>query len=261
MLSEADRHWFSTGVDMTDRMKPSGVGTTKGGGGFTLIELLVVITIVSVLIALLLPSLSSARQTAKDLQCKARMKQIYLVGEAYRGDWKNYYMVSVLLTGQTRFNPPENMWFFFQIEPYLNVAPASLLIRSHPKNNMLMCPASEYSPAMPLADARNHIYAESRYGNYWPSARFGFNPSSVSYPMRREPPILPLGADQRLKTVLYGEVKGTTYNRFGHNTTAPTVNVYNHALETTNMVTVDGQIKATNATTALELNADEMVIQ
>ncbi len=223
--------------------------------GFTLIEMLVVISIVTVLVALMVPSLSAARRTARDTQCKARMRQIFQVGEIYRGDWKYYYPVSVLLDTYPNYTPPADMWYYFQIESYLNVATRSLQQKSTPQANMLMCPASQYSPAMTaFADARAHVYAESRYGNYWISARFGFNPSSVTYPMRRD-------AKEPDRTVLYGEVKGTSYNRFGHNTTAPTVNVYNHALETTHMVTVDGRIKPTSATTALELTADGMAIQ
>ena len=49
--------------------------STRGHGGFTLIELLVVISIISLLISILMPSLSRARGQAKSVHCLARLKE------------------------------------------------------------------------------------------------------------------------------------------------------------------------------------------
>ena len=54
--------------------------------GFTLVELLVVIAIIAVLIALLLPVLSRAREAANTIKCAAQEKQIMIAFMVYTQD-------------------------------------------------------------------------------------------------------------------------------------------------------------------------------
>ncbi|WP_428389354.1 DUF1559 domain-containing protein [Mucisphaera sp.] len=58
--------------------------------GFTLIELLVTISVIALLIGILLPSLSTARASAKQTQCMSNLRQIGIALASYEVDHFSY---------------------------------------------------------------------------------------------------------------------------------------------------------------------------
>jgi prepilin-type processing-associated H-X9-DG protein/prepilin-type N-terminal cleavage/methylation domain-containing protein len=65
----------------------------NNSNAFTLVELLVVISIIALLLGILLPSLSTARQQAKGVVCLSKLKQMALAANAYTADYKGHFPI------------------------------------------------------------------------------------------------------------------------------------------------------------------------
>jgi len=67
----------------------------RSHSAFTLVELLVVISIIALLIAMLLPALASARQTAKAAVCLSNLRQVGVATITYTVDYQDFVPVSL----------------------------------------------------------------------------------------------------------------------------------------------------------------------
>ncbi len=99
--------------------------------GFTLVELLVVISIISVLLALMLPSLKNARQAALASRCGSQLRQSGISLMRYAADHKDWGPERVYLNG----NAFSGRW----INDYL------------PNPTVLRCPTDTVRPSAPNA--------------------------------------------------------------------------------------------------------------
>jgi prepilin-type N-terminal cleavage/methylation domain-containing protein len=97
---------------------------------FTLIELLVVIAIIALLIAILLPALSNARRTSRDVKCLANIRQIGVAMMMYANEF-----------GGKPFSPvsdvPRYYWHTVFNDRYLS---RMALAEHQGQQNVLICP-------------------------------------------------------------------------------------------------------------------------
>jgi prepilin-type N-terminal cleavage/methylation domain-containing protein/prepilin-type processing-associated H-X9-DG protein len=68
-------------------------------GGFTLIELLVVVSVIAVLIAIMMPSLASARRVARTAVCGTNLRSLSQAMNVYAAEWNGAILGNAQTTG------------------------------------------------------------------------------------------------------------------------------------------------------------------
>ena len=93
----------------------------RRAGGFTLVELLLVVSILALLIAILLPSLKRARDTAKGVKCLSNLRQLAIAAHTYASSYDDRYPIAYHM----RFTPTpvSSAWDFITTKDWSTTPP------------------------------------------------------------------------------------------------------------------------------------------
>jgi prepilin-type N-terminal cleavage/methylation domain-containing protein/prepilin-type processing-associated H-X9-DG protein len=142
-----------------------------GRPAFTLIELLVVIAIIAILAAMLLPSLSNARATAKRISCMNQLKQVGMASTMYADENNDCPPQPKARAGAPTFNwdPTVYMIYGHFLADYLGIQSRPMPERP----DILICPSDEGGAFFQYGPSGFQISAGLPYGTHYHS--YGMN--------------------------------------------------------------------------------------
>lgn len=196
--------------------------------GFTLIELLVVISIISLLIAILLPALGKAREASRRVQCATKVRALAQASIVYSMDYKN-----VLPMVEAPYNVA-NGYFATRtagkqiLQQYMNYSMPTGVYRAIP----MKCPSNPYGVN----------------GAAQPSLDYSYNGNSAAWPGVGRTPWLNITQDMVLNVANKYRARWSMYfDRVSANTSdtsykgpISTNHVTNAAIDGGNVAWADG---------------------
>lgn len=136
-------------------------------GGFTLIELLVVIAIIALLVSLLVPSLASAKESARGAKCLHNLRQLAIAAAAYAASNQDTYPIASY-TDVTASGAAIYAWDFTHVHAGgRDVVKPGLLWSSDPAGpEIQQCPSFEGAANWLTDPATGYNYNASYIGSY-----------------------------------------------------------------------------------------------
>ena len=136
-------------------------------GAFTLIEVLVVISIITLLVGILLPALSSARRAGQAAKCKSNQRQLGIGMSVYEADYA-VWPVNGNLAGSTT----DNILWYRRLLKHMGLPKSETKLVETTFSELWWCPTAEilYDSWLPLNQYGINYNMHSSRWRYIPSA-------------------------------------------------------------------------------------------
>ena len=186
--------------------------------GFTLVELLVVIGIIALLIAILLPALSRAREQAKMTQCLSNLRQLGIGLQIYRHHNKDFYPPRIIFvrnmsTGAEGGAVTRNSvfsWTGKQGKLAGNVTVRDMTTDKRYINRYLVKGPLGFFDEFPYASCPSDPMAYDNWGSSYSLNQFGGSTANPFYTVVREDVFTSAGAKVNDLSIKHSDVRNSS---------------------------------------------------
>jgi len=154
--------------------------------GFTLVELLVVIGIIALLISILLPALSKAREQAAMIKCQANMRSIYQLMQIYSTDNRQAVMPAQIKT-VAMGNVAVYWWSPGVLGTTMHFSDSSTAFNQAEQAiaKILYCPSASHDLDVTGAAAGTGYYGDYTYNHNLGDFDYRTTPATINVPMSK----------------------------------------------------------------------------
>ena len=139
-------------------VKKNGFQPSRYGRAFTLVELLVVISIIALLVSILLPALSKARESARTVICATNLRNVGMAIIYYADDNNNFLPPGFGFEGMQGTAWEHNNYWSVAVSEYIN--PQQDVY--HSSAEAMHCPTKRPYPNLPASATESLNYAMAK---------------------------------------------------------------------------------------------------